>query len=222
MGGLCWKLEMNKENTPKSRVKIEDHSMLELRRRRRDAEEYSDKIELKMKEAEETMRKYARTKNKAKAIFALKMKKMYQSTLHKISGVVLTLEKTISNIEQSVIDVNVHNALEQGQKSLAELRSKVSMEDFQELYEKQKESDPVGDFLQEEAIVDEKEFAEELDQLGSEEKEENVEEIKDRMELEDLKAPVGEISLPIQQQQVPNKNDKKQQEAEGDGEFVLA
>ena len=78
-------------------------------------------------------------KQKQRALIALKHKKFLEKELDKADGAITMLQQTIQNIESALVDIEVMEALKQGDKVITELQSKASLEDFEALYEKHQE-----------------------------------------------------------------------------------
>ena len=50
------------------------------------------------------------------------------------------LDQTLQNIEATITDIELHKALKEGDAVLKDLQAKVSIEDWEDLYESHKES----------------------------------------------------------------------------------
>lgn len=185
-------------NSQKSRVDTKDRAILDLKRRKRDCEDYLKKMEVKIADSLSTAKKFAKTKDKSKALFAMKLKKMYEKTKDKIMGMSTMLDTSIMNVEQAKMDVDVYQALKQGDEVLKDVRN-VSVEDFEEIYENQQERNKIAEYMANE-VIREDEYAEDLQKLESQLEE--VDEGKDaakvqmRLEGDDLSAPTGKIEAP--------------------------
>ena len=198
MGGLCFSpsstvIDDNKRTEEKkevSRVFNKDMAMLDLKRRRRDCEEYVKKMDLKIQEAKNAALVASKDKNKSKAIFAMKLKKMHEATKDKALGMLETLEKTAMNLEQASMDSDVFQALQKGDQVIKELRSQASLEGFQEIYDHLQEHSEIAEFMTKE-VVNEGEYAEELDKL--QDQLDHVDEVKAKLDSPELQPPTVEL-----------------------------
>ncbi len=200
MGGWCWSAKNqvsesnpDEESRPqKSRIDSKDKAILDLKRRKRDCEAYIRKMELKIAESLAVAKKASKSKDMTRALFAVKLKKMYEKTKEKMQGAAVTLDKSISGIEQARMDVDVYQALKEGDAVLKEVRSKVTLQDFEEVYDNQQERNQVTEYLANSlGAEDEHEYAEDLQKL--EDKLNGVDEVQIRLEGEDLRAPTGKL-----------------------------
>ena len=189
------------EEKKESRVYERDLAICDLKKRRRDGEAYIKKMEVKINESKETARKFAKSKEKSKALFAMKLKKMYEATKDKVCGMVHMLETTIISLEQAQMDVDVYQALKQGDEVLKQVTSKVNVEAFQEIYENQQEYNKVAEYMKEEVIGDEEEYSQELANLEEQLQgmgEENAAEMQVKLDSEALKAPTVEAKVEVE------------------------
>lgn len=80
------------------------------------------------------------------------------------------LQQTINNIESAQMDVQVMEALKEGDKVISELQSKASLEDFEELYDRHQEQKSKMEMEQEffGQIFNDEELEDELATLDAE------------------------------------------------------
>ena len=215
MGGLCWKVRepdvdskspqtRPKEEKKQSRVTAQDMALCDLKKRKRECDEYITSMEVKIKESKATALKYSKAKEKSKAIFAMKLKKMYEKTKEKVEGARHLLETSIISVEQARLDAAVYAALKNGEEVLTELQKKVSVDDFQTIYDNMQERQQLNEYL---GTIgdDDGQFADELDHLeeqlakvGEPSVESKVEE---RLGREDVQAPTHEIRLEVKKEE---------------------
>ena len=68
-------------------------------------------------------------------MLALRIKKLKLKELEKADGAMFMLQETISNIESAQMDVNVMQAMKQGEKVLSDLQKSAKLEDFENIYD---------------------------------------------------------------------------------------
>eukprot|EP00826_Nyctotherus_ovalis_P038315 TRINITY_DN3583_c0_g1_i9.p1 TRINITY_DN3583_c0_g1~~TRINITY_DN3583_c0_g1_i9.p1 ORF type:complete len:171 (-),score=74.48 TRINITY_DN3583_c0_g1_i9:169-681(-) len=111
-------------------------------------------------------------KHKRRAILALKKKKMFEGEFNKISGMRLMLEQQKIQLEASVSEGDIFNALKAGNVVIAQLSQKADVEDFEnlkaEIEERRDDAREVEEFFTNAALEDEDEYLEELKKLESE------------------------------------------------------
>ena len=131
----------------------------------------------------------ANKKDKSKAMFYLKKKKMYDTEQSRLQATMLNLEQSIQTLEQSTLTAQTFQGLQQGARALQGVHQDVGdvedvMEDVREQFDMQNEiADAITQPLGEE--MDEDEMLAELDALGEEETEEQL-----------LNTPVMPAALP--------------------------
>eukprot|EP00826_Nyctotherus_ovalis_P011445 TRINITY_DN12983_c0_g7_i1.p2 TRINITY_DN12983_c0_g7~~TRINITY_DN12983_c0_g7_i1.p2 ORF type:complete len:214 (-),score=100.01 TRINITY_DN12983_c0_g7_i1:4-645(-) len=139
-----------------------------------------------------------KAKNKRGAILALKKKKMFEGEFNKISGMKLMLEQQKVQIEASINDADIFTALKKGNEAINTVNKEVNIDNFQELKddleEQQANAEEIGTFFGDMAKEGEDELLQELDQLESD----NVEQ-----QLQGADVPVDSISSGVPQSNVP-------------------
>ena len=88
-----------------------------------------------VEEQDAKIRKLAKEGSKSRAIIALKHKKFMIKEQDKVAGAELLLTQTAQGIEAAKADLNVFEAMKQGDKVLKELRQQVSVEQWEDLYD---------------------------------------------------------------------------------------
>ena len=73
---------------------------------------------------------------KDRALIQLKQKKFVEKEITKAEGAQTKLQEVMMNIESTAADAEIFAALKQGDEVLTDLQKQVSMEDWDELYDK--------------------------------------------------------------------------------------
>ena len=123
----------------KNRVSEEEMQLAEVKSRMNKLKDYNKKIETQLKECEQKAREFAKEGQKQRALNQLKKKKFFNKELDKIAGAEMMLTNTISGIEQAQMDVNVFEALKQGDQVIKELRSKATIDQLEDLMDDHKD-----------------------------------------------------------------------------------
>lgn len=159
-------------------------------------------LEKKMSNLTQEALQLNKAKNKRGAILALKKKKMFEGEFNKISGMKLMLEQQKVQIEATINDADIFTALKKGNDAINAVGKQVNIDSFQDLKEdleeQQANADEIGNFFGDMAKEGEDELLEELEQLESE----NVDE-----QLQGANVPVDSIgsSVPSSKVSVPTK-----------------
>jgi len=119
----------------KSRVNDADKSILEIKMRLKKLKMYSDKLSLEVKGQNEKIKELLK-ESKSRAMMALKHRKFMEKQVEKSYAAQGILEQTLRNIESAQMDVNIYDAMKQGDKVIEELHKQVTLEQFEELYER--------------------------------------------------------------------------------------
>lgn len=113
-----------------------------------------------------------KAKNKRGAILALKKKKMLEGEFNKISGMKLMLEQQRVQIEATINDADIFTALKKGNEAITAVGKEINIENFEDLredlQEQQQNAEEIGNFFGDIAKDGEDELLEELEQLESE------------------------------------------------------
>ena len=175
-----------------SRVLDRDKAMLDLKSRKRSANNYLTQIELKIEEAKKNAIAASKRKDKQRAVFAMKIKKMHEQTRNKAIGMIQMLEQTISNLDGAIMDSEVYQALKNGDNVIKELRSQVNINDLEDIYDNIKEHNEVAEFIEKE-VVNEQEYMDELDKLEDLENQVSAKDVIQELNDPKLKAPKGKL-----------------------------
>lgn len=151
-----------------------------------------------------------KAKNKRGAILALKKKKMLEGEYNKISGMKLMLEQQKVQIEATINDADIFGALKKGNEAINAVGQQVNIESFQDLREdleeQQANADEIGTFFGDLAKEGEDDLMQELEELESE----NVEE-----QLKGADVPLDSIgsavpsAVPASKKSAPVEDDNK-------------
>ena len=104
-----------------SRINENDQAILKIKASVKKLKVYSDKLQLEAKAQDAKIKEWIKEKQKDRAVLALRIKKLKLKELEKADGAMFMLQETISNIESAQMDVNVMQAMKQGEKVLSEL-----------------------------------------------------------------------------------------------------
>ena len=165
----------------KNRVTENDQAILDIKARQRKLRDYEKKLEQQDKEATDKIKELIKEGQKNRAIIHLKKKKFTEAEVAKVQGAQLKLQETMQGIESAQADLQIFEALKEGDKVLKDLHQKVSIEDWEQLYADHQENMDVRQMEIEmfgEALNDD-DLANELDALVAEDA------------MGDLEGPVG-------------------------------
>eukprot|EP01022_Parablepharisma_sp_SALTPOND_P004858 TRINITY_DN121133_c0_g1_i1.p4 TRINITY_DN121133_c0_g1~~TRINITY_DN121133_c0_g1_i1.p4 ORF type:complete len:195 (-),score=51.12 TRINITY_DN121133_c0_g1_i1:2564-3148(-) len=147
-------------------------------------------LEIKAKNLTQEALKNKKAKNNRAAILALKKKKLAEQELNKIGGMKMLLEQQKLQLEGSAFDGDIFATLKTAGAAITEVRKGIDVEQFEQLKEDIEESQAVSQEISEFfggiAQEGEDELLDELEQMESE----NVEE-----QLGGIDVPVGSIIL---------------------------
>ena len=93
----------------------------------------------------------------------MRQKKYLTGQLDKVSGAQIMLDETVMAIESAQMDVEVFQAMKQGDQVLTDLRKQVTVDEFEELYDNVKDAEEnldrereiFGEVLDKDALMDE-------------------------------------------------------------------
>ena len=217
MGGVlrCFSKGPGEKVPPKpERHKIteSDKAKLDLKKRIREIKTRIKKLEERSADNRKTAILEAKAGNKRKGVMALKMKKMHDVEIEKAMNIQFTLESTIQKIEESEVNVNVYEVLKEGDRVLKDLDSKVSLPDLEDIYENQQERNEVqqeiADFMTSN-VLNEGDFEDELNNLEEELEDLDEVQIQNKIDSEQLKAPVTPIEIEQKPAKVKNTNERQ-------------
>ena len=150
-----------------SRVNENDQAILKIKANIKKLKVYSDKLQIDAKTQDAKIKELIKDKQKERAVLALRIKKLKLKELEKADGAMFMLQETISNIESAQMDVNVMQAMKDGEKVLSELQKAAKLEDFEKIYDNIQERDALKqqeiEFYGQ--IINEDELLEDLNKL---------------------------------------------------------
>ena len=150
-----------------SRVNENDQAILKIKANIKKLKVYSDKLHIDAKTQDAKIKELIKDKQKERAVLALRIKKLKLKELEKADGAMFMLQETISNIESAQMDVNVMQAMKDGEKVLSELQKAAKLEDFEKIYDNIQERDALKqqeiEFYGQ--IINEDELLEDLNKL---------------------------------------------------------
>jgi uncharacterized NAD-dependent epimerase/dehydratase family protein len=119
----------------------QDKTVLNLKKVNRQLKQNTKDLEQQSQKFWDQAKIEKKAKNDSKALSLMKRRKLYVSYLDAARGKQLMIEETLQRISSAKIDVNIKDALEAGQDVIEDLRSKASLEDFENILERQKETE---------------------------------------------------------------------------------
>ena len=88
--------------------------MVEIKSRLRKLKDYIKKLEVQEEQLNAKIKELIKEGKKERAIYPLKHKKLVQQNIQKAEGAKVMLNESIANIESAAVDVEVFQALKQG------------------------------------------------------------------------------------------------------------
>jgi len=162
------KSEPVNNNPQKSRVSEQDKALLDIKSRQRQIKDYIKKMTVRIEESLIAAKQAVKEKKQHRALLMLKQKKFFEKNIDKAHDADFLLEKTANQIEQAVLDSSVYEVLKKGDDVLKDLKNKVSLEDFEEIYENQQEHnqqrDEIDQFMKDN-VINEADLEKEMEQL---------------------------------------------------------
>mmetsp|Transcript_31595 Transcript_31595/g.31069 ORF Transcript_31595/g.31069 Transcript_31595/m.31069 type:complete len:192 (-) Transcript_31595:54-629(-) len=149
----------------------EDKAVLNLKKTNRVLGKQIQELENQTEQFWNKAKEEKRAKNDNKAVSLMKRRKLYMKYLDAARGKQQMIEETLQNIKSAKIDVGVKEALEAGQEVIDDLSNKASIEDFENILERQKETIEQQEELQQlldEAGIDDDEVMDDINELEAE------------------------------------------------------
>ena len=122
--------------TEEKRITNYDETFMDLQVQIRKIKDKEKLMEGKIEDAKNNALINLRKKDKKKALFALKLKRLYEATLDKNYGAILMLEKAEQNLRGAQQDSEIYKVMKTANDLTTELQSKVSISDFENLSDK--------------------------------------------------------------------------------------
>ncbi|CAI2380145.1 unnamed protein product [Moneuplotes crassus] len=155
----------------KHKMTDEDKAVLNLKKTNRVLGKQIQELENQTEQFWNKAKEEKRAKNDNKAVSLMKRRKLYMKYLDAARGKQQMIEETLQNIKSAKIDVGVKEALEAGQEVIDDLSNKASIEDFENILERQKETIEQQEELQQlldEAGIDDDEVMDDINELEAE------------------------------------------------------
>ncbi|QDZ23197.1 putative vacuolar protein sorting-associated protein [Chloropicon primus] len=123
----------SKKKSTKAQPSEVDKAILSLKTQKRKLTEYQKQVTVKIAAAQEQAQRCVREKNKTRAMFNLKQKKIFQVRLQEIDQYLMNVEETLCNIDTARQNNKVFETLKAGNEALKTIQSKVSISALQDL-----------------------------------------------------------------------------------------
>jgi len=112
-----------------------DEQKLALKVKIREVKKCQTKMEEFIYNCNEKAKKSIAEGRKDKALFVLKMKRLYQQSARKSMKIINTLEETTLNLESALMDNSVLNVMRESESLISILRSNSKLEDFEKQFQ---------------------------------------------------------------------------------------
>ena len=193
-----------KHEDPKTRVNKNDKAIAELKLTRDKVKNYLKKLESSIDSCKSAVKECIRSKQKDKAMLALRKQKYLSKNLETGRGELLNLETLILNVENAQIQKNVYEALERGNEFLKSLNQQLTLNDVEKLMEETQD-----------AIEYQQQIGEALAQQGIKEDDNDLLEEFEKLD----QAEALEFEVPLVPQKI-KENEKKIEKAEEENQKI--
>jgi len=122
------------------KVTNQDRAILDLKLQRDNVRQYQKTIQGVLNREHEIAKQHLASGQKDRALFALRKRKYQESLLVKTDGQLENLEKLVSTIEFSLVEVSVLHGLQQGNDVLKEIHREMNVEAVEKLLEETAEA----------------------------------------------------------------------------------
>ncbi|EED80425.1 predicted protein, partial [Postia placenta Mad-698-R] len=122
------------------KVTKQDRAILDLKLQRDKVKQYQKKIQAVLEREHEIAKQQLAAGNKGRALTTLRQRKYQESLLAKTDGQLENLEKLVSTIEFSMIEVSVLHGLQQGNEVLKQIHKEMNIESVEKLLEETQEA----------------------------------------------------------------------------------
>ncbi|KAH8102519.1 Snf7-domain-containing protein [Cristinia sonorae] len=194
------------QSVPK--ITKQDRAILDLKLQRDKVKQYQKRIQGILDREHEIAKQHLAVGQKDRAIFALRKRKYQESLLAKTDGQLENLEKLVSTIEFSLVEVSIMHGLQQGNEVLKEIHKEMNIEAVEKLLEETAEAREyqreIDDMLANTLSADDEEAVQnELRQL---QEEAFVTEAPIRMELPSVptERPVSKVEEGREEERIPD------------------
>ncbi|KAI0715302.1 Snf7 family [Earliella scabrosa] len=126
------------QSVPK--VTKQDRAILDLKLQRDKVRQYQKKIQVVLDREHEIAKQQLAAGNKDRALIALRKRKYQEGLLVKTDAQLENLEKLVSTIEFSLVEVSVLHGLQQGNEVLKEIHKELNVENVERILEETQEA----------------------------------------------------------------------------------
>ncbi|TCD69947.1 Vacuolar protein sorting-associated protein 20 [Steccherinum ochraceum] len=126
------------QSTPK--ISQQDRAILDLKLQRDKVKQYQKKIQGVLDREHEIAKQHLAAGQKDRAVFALRKRKYQETLLAKTYDQLESLEKLVSTIEFSLVEVSVLHGLKQGNEVLKEIHKEMNIQDVEKLLDETAEA----------------------------------------------------------------------------------
>ncbi|KAI0830614.1 Snf7-domain-containing protein [Trametes gibbosa] len=126
------------QSVPK--ITKQDRAVLDLKLQRDKVRQYQKKIQAVLDREHEIAKQQLAAGRKDRALIALRKRKYQESLLVKTDGQLENLEKLVSTIEFSLVEVSVLHGLQQGNEVLKEIHKELNIENVERIMEETAEA----------------------------------------------------------------------------------
>jgi len=126
------------QSTPK--ITKQDRAILDLKLQRDKVRQYQKKIQGVLDREHEIAKQHLAVGQKDRALFALRKRKYQETLLAKTDAQLENLEKLVSTIEFSLVEVSVVHGLQQGNEVLKAIHKELNLEAVERLMEETAEA----------------------------------------------------------------------------------
>ncbi|KAI0778483.1 Snf7 family, partial [Trametes elegans] len=126
------------QSVPK--ITKQDRAILDLKLQRDKVRQYQKKIQAVLDREHEIAKQQLAAGHKDRALIALRKRKYQESLLVKTDGQLENLEKLVSTIEFSLVEVSVLHGLQQGNEVLKEIHKELNVENVERIMEETAEA----------------------------------------------------------------------------------
>ncbi|KAI0673437.1 Snf7 family [Trametes maxima] len=127
-------------NQSAPKITKQDRAILDLKLQRDKVRQYQKKIQVVLDREHEIAKQQLAVGNKDRALIALRKRKYQESLLLKTDAQVENLEKLVSTIEFSLVEVSVLHGLQQGNEVLKEIHKELNIENVERIMEETAEA----------------------------------------------------------------------------------
>ncbi|TBU45208.1 Snf7 family [Dichomitus squalens] len=126
------------QSVPK--ITKQDRAILDLKLQRDEVRKYQKKIQVVLDREHEIAKQQLAAGNKDRALSALRRRKYQEGLLVKTDAQLENLEKLVSTIEFSLVEVSVLHGLQQGNVALKEIHKELNIENVERVLEETQEA----------------------------------------------------------------------------------